>query len=90
MRVLKVRAASVRLAQVLEAVCRGHQPTMIVRRRGAPVVLMSLAEFRSLQASLHLLGGEANAVRLRESIAEFRAGKTVIRAWGRSADRRRS
>lgn len=53
MRVLTVRAARAHLAKVLEAVCTDHEPTIIVRRRGAPVVLMSLADYESMQASLH-------------------------------------
>jgi antitoxin YefM len=86
-RILTVRAARVRLAQVLEAVCTDHQPTIIVRRRGAHVVPVSLAGYHSLQASLYLLSSEANAARLRASIAEWRAGKTAIRTLVNPSDR---
>lgn len=43
------------------------------------VVLISLEDFNSMQQTLHLLGTSKNAERLRESIAEFRAGKTLTK-----------
>ncbi|WP_328591149.1 type II toxin-antitoxin system Phd/YefM family antitoxin [Cupriavidus agavae] len=65
--------------QALDAVCRDHEPTVITRQRGEHVVLISLEDYNSMLETLHLLGSEKNAARLRESIAEFKAGKTVER-----------
>ncbi len=42
-------------------------------------MLLSLDDYNSMQETLHLLGSPKNAERLRESIAEFRAGKTLKR-----------
>ena len=65
--------------QALDSVCKDHEPTVITRQRGEHVVLMSLEDYNSMQETLHLLGSEKKAARLRESIAEFRAGKTSIK-----------
>jgi antitoxin YefM len=65
--------------QALDSVCKDHEPTVITRQRGEHVVLMSLEDYNSMQETLHLLGSAKNAQRLRESIAEFRAGKTSIK-----------
>ncbi|MBU9384294.1 type II toxin-antitoxin system Phd/YefM family antitoxin [Burkholderia gladioli] len=65
--------------QVLDTVCRDHEPTVITRQRGEHVVMISLEDYSSMQETLHLLGTPANADRLRQSIAQFKAGKTVVK-----------
>jgi antitoxin YefM len=41
--------------------------------------MISLDDYNSMQETLHLLGSSKNAERLRESIAEFKAGKTFVK-----------
>jgi antitoxin YefM len=41
--------------------------------------MISLEDYNSLQETLHLLGTPKNADRLRQSIAEFKAGKTFAK-----------
>ncbi|KUZ63344.1 prevent-host-death protein [Burkholderia ubonensis] len=65
--------------QALDAVCKDHEPTIITRQRGEHVVMISLEDYNSLQETLHLLGTPTNANRLRQSIAEFKAGKTSVK-----------
>ncbi len=48
----------------------------MTRQGGDSVVVMSEAEFSSLQETLHLLASPLNAARLAESIAEFEGGRT--------------
>lgn len=79
MNVLTFSEARASFKQALDTVCRDHEPTVITRQRGEHVVMMSLDDYNSLQETLHLLGSPKNAARLRESIAEFKAGKTSIR-----------
>ncbi|RZT31352.1 antitoxin YefM [Cupriavidus agavae] len=79
MNVMTFSEARASFKQALDAVCRDHEPTVITRQRGEHVVLISLEDYNSMLETLHLLGSEKNAARLRESIAEFKAGKTVER-----------
>lgn len=78
MNILNFSEARASLKQVLDDVCKRHEPTVITTRQGEHVVLISLDDYNSMQETLHLLGFEKNALRLRESIAEFRAGKNPL------------
>jgi len=77
MHIITVREAKAGLRQAMDDVCRDHQPTVIVRRRGNHVVLLSLEDFNSMNETLYLLGSASNATRLRASVAQQRAGKLV-------------
>ena len=72
MHVITARQARDRLEQALEDVCRDREPLVIVRERGKPVVLLALADYEGLQETIYLLGSNANAKRLRKSIAQLR------------------
>ncbi|WP_439671126.1 Antitoxin [Cupriavidus necator] len=69
MNVLTCREVRASFKQTLDSVCKDHKPTVITRRRGEHVVMMSLDDYNSIQETLHLLGSEKNALRLRESLA---------------------
>ncbi|KAI3593136.1 YefM protein (antitoxin to YoeB) [Cupriavidus sp. U2] len=79
MNVMTFSEARAGFKQALDSVCKDHEPTVITRQRGEHVVLLSLEDYNSMQETLHLLGSEKNAARLRESIAEFRAGKASVK-----------
>lgn len=79
MNILTFSEARAGFKQALDTVCRDHEPTVITRQRGEHVVMISLDDYNSMQETLHLLGTPTNADRLRQSIAEFKAGKTLIR-----------
>ncbi|WP_342345350.1 MULTISPECIES: type II toxin-antitoxin system Phd/YefM family antitoxin [unclassified Pseudomonas] len=49
MHVLTMRQAWKTLKQVVLEVCRDHGPTIIVRRRGSPVVILPLSDYNGLQ-----------------------------------------
>jgi antitoxin YefM len=56
------------LASVLDKVVEDRETVVITRGRGTPaVVLMSLEEFTSWEATLHLLRSPTNAARLMEA-----------------------
>jgi antitoxin YefM len=61
----------------MDKVCADHAPLLVTRQNGAPVVMMSLAEYESLEETLHLLSNPANAERLLRSIAQAEAGQLV-------------
>lgn len=79
MNILTFSEARAGLKQAMDDVCRDHEPTVITRQRGEHVVMISLDDFNSMQETLHLLESPANARRLSESIAQFKAGKTSAR-----------
>lgn len=79
MNILTFSEARASFKQALDEVCKDHEPTVITRQRGEHVVMISLEDYNSMQETLHLLGSPTNAQRLRESIAEFRAGNTSIK-----------
>jgi antitoxin YefM len=63
------------LAKVMDEVCDAGSYVVVTRQNARPVVMMSLAEFRSWEETIHLLRSPANATRLMESIADADAGK---------------
>src|SRR5665213_34973 len=59
----------------MDKVCDDRAPLLVTRQNGEPVVLMSLAEYESLEETLHLLSNPTNAERLLRSIAQAKAGQ---------------
>lgn len=79
MQVLTFTQARADLKQTMDDVCRDHEPAVITRQRGEPVVMISLEDYNGMQETLYLLSSTANAQRLRESIDEVRAGKVQVK-----------
>jgi antitoxin YefM len=65
------------LKKHLDSVCVSRAPLVVTRRSGEPVVMLSLAEYESLEETLHLLRSPVNAERLLRSIREAEANKLV-------------
>jgi len=65
------------LANTINRVCEDNAPVIITRRRDQAVVVLSLAEYESLQETAHLLRSPANAKRLFKSIESLARGKVV-------------
>jgi antitoxin YefM len=72
-------AARENLASTINRVCEDQAPVVITRNRDQAVVMMSLAEYESLQETAYLLRSRANAKRLLESIEALERGKGVKR-----------
>ncbi|WP_207884757.1 type II toxin-antitoxin system Phd/YefM family antitoxin [Pseudomonas sp. 30_B] len=79
MQVLTFTQARAGLKQTMDDVCRDHEPAVITRQRGEPVVMISLEDYNGMQETLYLLSSTANAQRLRESLDEVRAGKVQVK-----------
>ncbi|WP_176511732.1 type II toxin-antitoxin system Phd/YefM family antitoxin [Pseudomonas faucium] len=77
MHVLTFSQARADLKQTMDDVCRDHEPAIITRQRGEPVVLISLEDYNGMQETLYLLGSSTNAKRLRASIEQLRSGTAV-------------
>jgi len=72
-------AARENLASTIDRVCEDQAPVLITRNRDQAVVMMSLAEYESLQETAYLLRSRANARRLLESIDALERGKGIKR-----------
>lgn len=67
------------LSKTMQSVCENHQPIIISKKNMQPVVIISLADYQSLEETAYLLSSPNNAKRLMESIAQLEAGKGTVR-----------
>lgn len=70
-------AARASLAKVMERVCENHEPILVTRQGGESVVILSLADFESMDETAYLMRSPENARQLTESIAQLNAGKGI-------------
>jgi antitoxin YefM len=68
-------AAREDLANTINRVCEDHAPVIITRNRDQSVVMLSLAEYESLQETAYLLRSPANAQRLLAAVDILKRGK---------------
>jgi antitoxin YefM len=61
------------LAKTMKHVCNDHAPVIITRSNFEPVVLISLKDFESMEATFYLLRSPKNAARLSDAIDEIEA-----------------
>lgn len=67
------------LADTMNKVCESHEPVIITRQGEDPVVMMSLADYKSLEETAHLLRSPRNARRLLEAMQELESGGGTVR-----------
>ena len=79
MNVLTYSEARASFKNTMENVCLHHDPTIITRQRGEHVVMMSLADYNSMEETMYLLSRPKNAERLMRSIVKEKDGKTQKR-----------
>jgi len=77
MEAISYTAARQNLAATMDRVIEGHDTVIITRQKAGAVVMMSLADFNSMQETMYLLGNPANAERLRRAVADIEAGKGI-------------
>jgi len=65
------------LGQTMSAVCRDRLPVVITRGKSDAVVMMSLADYRSMEETAYLLRSPTNARRLRRSMRGLNQGKGI-------------
>lgn len=65
------------LAKVLEQAEDNHEPIVVTRSGKKPSVIMSMEEYESLKETLHLLSSPNNALRMQQSLKDYRAGNFV-------------
>ena len=67
------------LSSVMDQVNDEHEPVIVTRAKGKPVVMVSLEDWASMDETTYLLASPANRAELLASIAELDAGKVVSR-----------
>lgn len=65
------------LDELIEDASESGEPVFVTRRGEQVAVLLSVAEYNSMQETLHLLSSPENAERLRQSIADANAGRLI-------------
>lgn len=74
MHVLSYPEARAKLKEIMGSVVNDHAPVVIIRKRGEAVVMVSLADWRAIEETFHLLSSRANSARLRAAIRELERG----------------
>lgn len=74
---LSDKAVKANFDEALAAVCKNHAPVIITRDDDEPAVLISLADYNQMRETAYLFGNPVNAARLRASVADAEAGKTI-------------
>ncbi|MGB4908286.1 MAG: type II toxin-antitoxin system prevent-host-death family antitoxin [Tabrizicola sp.] len=67
------------LSAVMDQVNDDHEPVIIHRAKGKPVVMVSLEDWASMDETTYLLANPANRAELLQAIAESREGKVVVK-----------
>ena len=79
MKTLSSTALRANLAAVMDQVNDDHEPIIITRAKGRPVVVVSLEDWAQMDETAYLLASPANARALREGIAALNRGEGVER-----------
>jgi antitoxin YefM len=67
------------LSAVMDQVNDDHEPVIVTRTRGKPVVLISLEDWASMDETTYLLSSPKNAERLLEAVRGLKAGEGEAR-----------
>ncbi len=67
------------LKTYLDKVFNDHIPLFVTRAKGEDVVVMSKADYDSMQETMYLMRSPKNAARLLESLEDYKNGKLTKR-----------
>ena len=67
------------LSAMMDAVTADHEPLLVPRAGGKPVVMLSLEDYEALDETTYLLANPANAAMLRRSIAQLDTAETITK-----------
>ena len=65
------------LAKLMDRVVKDSEPVIVARKKRGSVVLVSLAEWNSIQETMHLNSTRANARALMKAMDDLEAGKGI-------------
>ena len=66
------------LSSVMDRVNDDHEPVIVTRAKGRPVVMVSLEDWASMDETTYLTASPANKTALDKAIRDWRAGGAVI------------
>jgi antitoxin YefM len=66
------------LSAVMDRVNDDHEPVIVTRAGGKPVVMVSLEDWASMDETTYLLASPANKAALDKAIADFKKGRPGI------------
>lgn len=78
MRTLSSTELRASLSAVMDQVNDDHEPVIVTRAKGRPVVMVSLEDWASMNETAYLLASPANAARLRRAVKGLNEGKGVV------------
>lgn len=79
MKTTSVSAFKKDVKKYLDEVSDDFETVIIHRPNGREVVLMSIAEYNSVNATMHELSSKKNKARLDSAIKSFKSGKRIKR-----------
>lgn len=79
MKTLSSTALRANLSAVMDQVNDDHEPVIVTRAKGKPVVMVSLEDWAAMDETTYLLSSPANRRELLASIADLNAGRGVAR-----------
>ncbi|NOR63349.1 MAG: type II toxin-antitoxin system prevent-host-death family antitoxin [Rhodobacteraceae bacterium] len=68
------------LSKLMDQVNDDHEPLIVTRANGKPVVILSLEDYDEMDATMHLLSSPRNATRLMAAIERDKKGMSTERA----------
>lgn len=89
METIPISEAKARIAELADRVAREHDHFTLTRNGRAEVMLISVAEYESMQETLDVLSDDETLADLRQSREDFAAGDTFSAAEVREELRRR-
>ena len=67
------------LSAMMDRVNEDHEPVLVTRAKGKPVVMISLEDYEAMDETAYLLASPANARALRDAISRVERGEVVSR-----------
>ena len=67
------------LSSVMDQVNDDHEPVIVHRAKGKPVVMVSLEDWASMDETTYLLASPANRASLMASLADADAGRFIVK-----------
>lgn len=67
------------LSAVMDRVNDDHEPVIVTRAKGRPVVMVSLEDWASMDETTYLLASPANKAALMAALADGEAGRGVVK-----------
>ena len=68
------------LSAMMDRVNEDHEPLVVTRAQGKPVVMISLEDYEAMDETAYLLASPANAKALQEAMARVEASPLVTKS----------